>query len=62
MIAEKTSRDYQKEFGKLAEKCNNLKTHQDWIKYYEKLIYWELELEALEDSSMLEILESQNLK
>ena len=62
LIAEKTSRDYQKEFGKLAEKRNNLKTHQDWIKYYEKLIYWELELEALEDSSMLEILESQKLE
>ncbi len=59
LIAEKTSKDYQKEFGKLAEKLNNLKTHQDWIKYYEKLIYWELELETLEDSSMLEILESQ---
>ena len=62
LIAEKTSRDYQKEFGKLAEKRNNLKTHQDWTKYYEKLIYWELELEALEDSSMLEILESQKLE
>ena len=59
LIAEKTTQNYQKDFGKLAYSLNSLETHQDWINYYEKLNFWELELESLEDSSMLEIFESQ---
>lgn len=59
LIAEKTTQNYQKEFGKLALSLNDLKTHEDWIAHFEKLIHWEMELESLEDSSMLEIFESQ---
>ena len=59
LVAEKTIQNYQKEFGKLALSLNDLKTHEDWITHFEKLIHWELELESLEDSSMLEIFESQ---
>jgi len=59
LIAEKTTQNYQKEFGQLAHDLNGLKTHQDWVAHYQKLIFWELELESLEDTSMLQIFESQ---
>ncbi len=59
LIAEKTTQNYQKEFGKLALELSGLKTSEDWIAHFKKLIYWELELESLEDTSMLEIFESQ---
>ena len=59
LIAEKTTQNYQKEFGKSALELSGLKNSEDWIAHFKKLIYWELELESLEDSSMLEIFESQ---
>ena len=59
LIAEKTTQNYQREFGKLAIELNNLNTHKDWVKHFEKLIYWELELESLDDPSLLGIFESQ---
>ena len=32
---------------------------EEWIDLYQKLLYWELELENIEDSGMFDILESQ---
>src|SRR5690606_34010714 len=37
-------------------------SYEDWIDLYKKLIFWELELENIEDQSMVEILESQKLE
>ena len=37
----------------------SVNTHEDWTELYKKLVHWELELENINDSSMLEILESQ---
>tara|TARA_A100001011_G_scaffold400865_1_gene520208 strand:- start:30480 stop:32030 length:1551 start_codon:yes stop_codon:yes gene_type:complete len=59
LVDKKTIQNYQKEFGRLSMSLNSLETHQDWIDHFEKLIFWELELEKLEDSSMLGIFESQ---
>ena len=59
LIDKKTTQNYQKEFGKLSASLNSLVTYKDWINHYEKLIYWELELENLDDQSMFEIFESQ---
>ena len=61
LIAEKTIENYQKEFGRLNQELYSLESYQDWINHFEKLVYWELELESLEDPSMLEIFESQKL-
>lgn len=36
-----------------------INTQEEWVELYKKLIYWELELEHIEDSGMFEILESQ---
>ena len=34
-------------------------SYEEWIDIYKKLVYWELELENISDSAMIEILESQ---
>ena len=34
-------------------------SYEEWVDLYQKLIYWEIELEDIEDPSMFEILESQ---
>lgn len=59
LISEKTTLNYQQEFRKISMEMTNVNTYQEWIDLYLKLIYWELELETVEDSSMFEILESQ---
>ena len=62
LIAEKTTENYQKEFGRLTQELHSLESYQDWINHFEKLVYWELELESLEDPSMFEIFESQKIE
>ena len=59
LIDKKTIQNYQKEFGKLSTSLNSLVSHQDWVNHFEKLIYWELELENLDDQNMLGIFEAQ---
>ena len=59
IIAEKTTQNYQKEFGKIAMELMELRSHKEWMEFFQKLLYWELELESLNDSGMLEIFESQ---
>jgi CheY-like chemotaxis protein len=62
LISEKTTLDYQKEFRKIAMDMAMVNSYEDWIELYKKLIFWELELENIEDQSMIEILESQKVE
>lgn len=59
IIAEKTTQNYQKEFGKITLELMELDTHEDWSNFYQKMMYWELELETLNDTNLFEIFESQ---
>ncbi|MFZ4106721.1 PglZ domain-containing protein [Flavobacterium sp.] len=59
LISEKTTLDYQKEFRKIAMELSMVNSYQDWIELYKKLIFWELELENIEDTNLIAILESQ---
>ncbi len=59
LISEKTTSNYQQEFRKIAMDLSQVNTFEEWGELYQKLIYWELQLEDLEDSGMFEILESQ---
>ena len=36
-----------------------INSYQEWVEMYQKLVYWELELENIDDPGMFEILESQ---
>jgi len=59
IIAEKTQRRYQQEFGVLSQELNHLSTVDDWQNYFQKLLFWELELEQTDDSALHEILQHQ---
>mgnify|MGYP003419180185 CR=1 FL=1 len=59
LISQKTTLDYQKEFRKITMEMAMVNSYEDWIELYKKLIFWELELENIDDQGMVEILESQ---
>ena len=59
LVSQKTTSSYQQEFRKIAMDLSSIRTAEEWANLYQKLVYWELELENIEDSSMMEILESQ---
>ena len=59
LISEKTTSNYQQEFRKIAMDMAMINTYEGWQELYQKLIYWELQLEDIEDVGMTEILESQ---
>ena len=59
LIANKTVFNYQKQFREISKSLIDLKNHEDWIEYFKKLLYWDLELESLEDLSMLEVFKTQ---
>ncbi|MBC9795326.1 bifunctional response regulator/alkaline phosphatase family protein [Sinomicrobium weinanense] len=59
LVSEKTTANYQQEFRKIAMDMAMVNSFEDWADLYRRLIYWELELENIEDIGMVEILESQ---
>lgn len=62
LVSEKTTSSYQQEFRKIAMDMAMINDYKGWADLYQKLIYWELELENIEDSGMFEILESQKVE
>lgn len=62
LISEKTTSNYQQEFRKIAMDMAMVNSYQEWTEMYQRLIYWELQLENIEDSSMFEILETQKIE
>jgi len=61
LVSEKTTTNYQSEFSNITNLINNTRSYDDWVEVYQKLVYWELELESLKDSGMFQILQSQRL-
>ena len=59
LIQEKTINNYQQEFNKISLELNQLSTAKEWTDLYLKMVYWEIELESLDDPGMLEILQNQ---
>lgn len=59
LVSERTTANYQQEFRKIAMDLAMVNSYEEWAELYKKLIFWELQLEEIEDSSMFEILESQ---
>ncbi|MEN9907691.1 MAG: hypothetical protein RLZZ540_832 [Bacteroidota bacterium] len=62
LISQKTTLDYQKEFRKIAMEMGMVNSYEDWIELYKKLLFWELQLEDINDQGMIEILESQKVE
>lgn len=59
LVSQKTNSDYQQEFRELGMQLNSRLDTEEWLEVYDKLVYWELELENVEDSGMSEILNMQ---
>jgi CheY-like chemotaxis protein len=59
LVSEKTTSNYQQEFRKISMDLMSVNSYEEWIDLYKKLVHWELELENINNSGMLEILESQ---
>ena len=59
LVSQKTNSSYQQEFRQLGMALNSRMDINDWKEMYSKLVFWELELEKIEDSGMREILEFQ---
>ncbi len=62
LVSEKTTSNYQQEFRKIAMDMAMVNSYEEWVELYQKLIYWELQLESIEDTGMFEILESQKVE
>jgi len=59
LVNRETTTAYQSEFSNLGNLINQAKGFNDYAELYKKLVYWELELEQLENESMKEILTMQ---
>lgn len=56
LISQKTNSNYQQEFRQLGMQMSGRLDIQEWMELYRKLVYWELELDQIEDQGMKEIL------
>ncbi|MBA3663643.1 MAG: PglZ domain-containing protein [Bacteroidetes bacterium] len=59
LVNEKTNTEYRKEFGNIGMQINDKLSWQDWMDLYKKIVFWELEMDKLQDKSMLEVLRMQ---
>ena len=59
LVNNKTNQDYQKEFLEIGSMITKVESFQHWVDLYKKIIYWELELDDLDEKSMLDILLTQ---
>jgi len=59
LITEKTNLNYQQEFRAISMAIHDNMDHGEWMEIYKKLIFWELQIDALENKSMAEVLDTQ---
>ncbi len=59
LVSEKTTSNYQQEFRQIGMDLAMVNDHEGWVSLYKRLVYWELELDKLEDEGLNEILQSQ---
>jgi CheY-like chemotaxis protein len=58
LVAEKTTSNYQTEFGKIGLRINDSYSFKDWVEIYKQLVHWEIELEDTK-GEMDEVLKMQ---
>ena len=59
LVSQKTNQSYQQEFRKISMDLSTVNGPGQWSELYQKLVFWEMELDNVENSGMIEILESQ---
>lgn len=59
LVSEKTNTSYQQEFREIGMRLGDRLDWREWVEMYQKLVYWDLQMDASSDDSMKEILEMQ---
>ncbi len=59
LVSEKTTSNYQQQFRQIAMDLSSVNSWKEWQELYQRLVYWELELEGLQDEGLKEILAQQ---
>ena len=59
LVNNTTNANYQKQFMSIGNMIHDVSSLQDWVDIYNKIIYWEMELDSIEEKSMLTILLNQ---
>ncbi|BDD03637.1 T9SS response regulator signal transducer PorX [Aureibacter tunicatorum] len=59
LVSERTNMSYQQDFRNISMAFSDYMDHEEWTDIYNKLIFWELEIEQSSDNSMSEVLEMQ---
>src|SRR5690606_8671058 len=59
LISEKTNLSYQQDCRNISMAYNEAIDHQEWADIYQRLTYWELEIDRTENKSMQEVLDTQ---
>ncbi|MBN2214453.1 MAG: bifunctional response regulator/alkaline phosphatase family protein [Bacteroidales bacterium] len=59
LVTKETTSAYQTEFRNIGLLINSARTYADWEEIYRKIVYWELELEKLNETGMSDILMMQ---
>jgi len=59
LVTQQTTSAYQMEFSQIGMRLNDKLSADEWSDIYRKLVFWELELSASDDSAMDEILTMQ---
>lgn len=59
LISEKTTHNYQMEFRQIGMDLMQVRSMETWMELFKKIVYWELELDDIQDDSFHEILATQ---
>lgn len=59
LVSRKTQQGYQQDFMQIGLAVNEKMNIQQWTALYNKIVFWDLELNSTEETGMREILESQ---
>ena len=59
LVTEKTISSYQRSFQELNGQLMQAQTLSDWSEVYQKILYWELELDSIDSSELQEIFHYQ---
>jgi len=60
LVTEKTTHDYQSEFGRIGMDINYAQSFDEWVNIYKRLTHWNIQLEDSTDPGMKEILAMQH--
>jgi CheY-like chemotaxis protein len=62
LVIEKTNSSYQQEFQKISMAFLGDLSHEQWVDIYQKLVFWELQMEDAGNQEMAEVLDMQKVE